>query len=109
MTHLTDMLASLPLVLAEGEVAGVIFFVIWVVVALVSTAQKKKQKRTSQLPPPQDRTSSREQVTRPQHRTVPRGAVPPMPPRINPATPSPLPPRKMPAAKIKPPRLPAPV
>ncbi len=111
MSYLTYMLASLPLVLAKGELAGVIFFVIWVIVALVSSAQKKKQKRTSQLPLPQDWTSPREQVNRPQDRTVSRQAraVSLPPARINPAKPSPLPPRKMPAAKAMPPKLPTPV
>lgn len=111
MSDLTNMLASLPLVLAKGELAGLVFFVIWVIVALVSSAQKKKQKRTSQSPLPQDWTSPREPVARPQDRAVSRraGAVPLPPARINPAKPSPLSPKKMPAARAVPPKLAPPV
>jgi len=112
MIDLTYMLGSLPVVLAKGEAAGLAFFVIWVIMALVSSAQKKKQKRDSQLPLPQDRTLPREQAALPQHRLASprsqsRRSAPAMsvPSRIAPARPSPLPPQKLPAAKATRPKL----
>lgn len=112
MIALTHMLGSLPLVLAKGEMAGVVFFVIWVIMAIVSSAQKKKQKRASQLPLPQDRKTPREQTMTPQHRAASQRAqsrrpAPALsaPSRINPARPSPLPPQKLPTTKAMPPKL----
>jgi hypothetical protein len=111
MSTLTHMAGSLPLVLAKGELAGLIFFVIWVIVALVSSAQKKKQqKRPSQLPAPQDWNAPQGQAMRPQGPAALRRSAPTLPVRgrIDPAKPSPLPPKKTPVAKATPPKLPAP-
>lgn len=105
MSPLTHILASLPLVLAKGEWAGVAFFVFWVLMALLSAAQKKmQQKRTSQFPLPG-------RPALPQGHAAQRHSKPTLraPARINPAKPSPLPPKKVPAAKAVPPKLPAPV
>jgi hypothetical protein len=111
MSPLTHILGWLPLVLAKGEMAGVAFFVIWVIMAIVSSIQKKKQqKRTPQLPLAQDRIPPREQPKRPQGRAAQRrSAASPAAARINPAKPSPLPPKKAPVvARPTPPKLPSP-
>ena len=115
MSELTHMFASLPLVLAKGEAAGLIFFAIWIIMALVSSAQKKKQKRASQLPLPPGQAPPREHMPLPGNRSAPprfqlRRSTPaqPSPSRISPPRLSPAPSHRPPATRAMPPKLAAP-
>ena len=115
MSELTHMFASLPLVLAKGEAAGLIFFAIWIILALVSSAQKKKQQnRASQLPlppgqvPPREQTLPRNRSASPRfqlRRTTPAQSSPW---RISPPRVSQAPPHRPPAVRALPPKHAAP-
>ena len=119
MSELTHMFASLPLVLAKGEAVGLIFFAIWIILALVSSAQKKKeqkqQNRASQLPLPPGQAPPREQVPLPGNRSAPsrfqlRRSTPAQssPSQISPPRLSPAPSHRPRAARATPPKHAAP-
>lgn len=96
MTDPASILAELPRILADGNaVSGLIFFAIWVLVAIVSALQQKKKKR----PPTQG----------PDDWTLPQPLPPQQTPQAPPATqrrPG-LKARSIPANRLKlPPKLP---
>jgi hypothetical protein len=114
MSHLLPILAALPAILANGEIAGIIFVIIWVVVAIISAAQKNKQKQQQRPLPPappqppvpasRDWAPPKQSGARPRlPATLKRGpAMRPSPPRVNPARLPQMQARRGPVAKAPP-------